>query len=115
MPERKPSGGKSQAPPSKVAARWVKRDDAVTLPRVKAPHPTIEVDSRWLIPSIPEMKPVKAREAQPRPQTPPASLAVKPKGKLPPPIPRDDRDDRPVDAGRSPRGGGRTSKRPPRA
>lgn len=63
---------------------------------------TISVKSDWLIPPLPHE--AKKEPAPPKPP-PPQVLAVKPRGKLPPPLPRDDGEDEPR---------GTKSKRPPR-
>jgi hypothetical protein len=64
---------------------------------------TIPVQSRWLVPPIP--KDEVGKEAGERPRRPhqeppapeskpvPASVAAKPRGKLPPPLPREDQDE----------------------
>jgi len=65
---------------------------------------TIPVQSSWLIPPLPdEVKkegkaakppPKPARPPLPKPSGPPVVITTKPKGKLPPPLPRtDDEDD----------------------
>jgi hypothetical protein len=71
-------------PPSKRAS---------TPPASKESDETIDVDSAWLIPPVPAL-PGKVSKP-PRPPPPPAVIAVKPRGKLPPPLPRDDGDERP--------------------
>jgi hypothetical protein len=87
-------------------------------PLPKAPnvprHDTIDVDSRWLIPPLPKEGPGKATEES-RKQPPPLPavvIAVKPRGKLPPPLPRED-DSAAAPAPKSPKRGARTSRRPP--
>jgi hypothetical protein len=74
----------------------------------------IEVDSKWLIKPV-EKKWQKVRDVPLNPQHLPSSLAVKPRGQLPPPLPREDEGDgagstRPGAATKS---AGRTSRRPP--
>jgi hypothetical protein len=101
------------APQRKPAGKWVKRGTPPLAGTSKpARHSTIEVNSRWLIPSIPEIAIPKRSEPPRQPLPLPATLAVKPRGKLPPPLPREDRESAPTDP---PKRGERTSKRPPRA
>jgi hypothetical protein len=101
------------APQRKPAGKWVKRGPPPPAgPSKPVRHNTIEVNSRWLIPSIPEIALPTRGEPALQPLPVPANLAVKPRGKLPPPLPREDHESAPTDP---PRRGERTSKRPPRA
>lgn len=52
-------------------------------------HKTIPVQSAWLMPPLPRETADQPAGKPPRP----AALAVKPRGKLPPALPREDRDD----------------------
>jgi hypothetical protein len=81
-----------------------------TIPR----HDTIEVDSKWLIPPVAKKW---RRKTSPEPREPlplPSSIAVKPRGKLPPPLPREDEDET-TDAAapKTLKSGVRSSRRPP--
>jgi hypothetical protein len=81
-----------------------------TMPR----HDTIEVDSKWLIPPVTKKWRRKTSDEPREPLPLPSSIAVKPRGKLPPPLPREDEDES-TDAAapKTPKSGGRTSRRPP--
>ncbi len=62
-----------------------------------APRNTIPVQSSWLIPPLPDevKKPSKVpKPTRPpaKPSRPPVTITTKPKGKLPPPLPRTDDD-----------------------
>jgi hypothetical protein len=115
MPGQKGSGDKPPTPQGRPAARWVKRAaPAPAPPSSKGRRDTIEVNSGWLIPSIPEMAPLKKKsERPPMPPPLPASLAVKPRGNLPPPQPREDDESARADSPKSQKRGERTSKRAP--
>jgi hypothetical protein len=58
---------------------------------------TIPVQSSWLIPPLPEEVKTEGKKSRPpvrKPSRPPVVITTKPKGKLPPPLPRtDDEDD----------------------
>jgi hypothetical protein len=53
-------------------------------------HDTIPVESEWLLPPLPKDAPTGDKPPKPPPLP---SVAVKPKGRLPPPLPREDDDD----------------------
>jgi hypothetical protein len=86
------------------------QSDVPTVPR----HDTIEVDSKWLIAPVAKKWRKKTGDEPRKPLPLPAVVAVKPMGRLPPVVPREDDEDsaRPA-APKAPGGGGRTSKRPP--
>jgi len=75
-------GAAPPPPPSKRAA-------AAPPPSKEESGEVIDVNTSWLIPSMP---PGKVSPA-PRQPPPPAVISVKPRGKLPPPLPRDDDDE----------------------
>jgi hypothetical protein len=80
---------------------------------------TIEVDSRWIVPPLPSEAHGKAQDkvAQPRKSPPPlpAPLVAKPRGKLPPPLPREDDESADEESPKATKRSPSTSKRPPRA
>ncbi len=98
-----------------VEAAWLEeaKQPASARPKTRRPPPgaprrdTIEVDRRWLIPPLPA---VAIDDPRQQPPPIPAALATKPRGKLPPPLPRDDANEDPA-----PRRTPRESKRPPPA
>jgi hypothetical protein len=114
MPGQKGSGEKPPTPQGRSAARWVKRAALPASPSSQGRRDTIEVNSGWLIPSIPEIALPKKSEPARMPPPLPASLAVKPRGKLPPPLPREDGESPRADSPKSAKRGERTSKRPVR-
>jgi hypothetical protein len=61
-------------------------------PPPRRPSSTIPVEAGWLIPPLPEE--VKTQAKVPKLSHPPVKITTKPKGQLPPPLPRtDDEDD----------------------
>jgi hypothetical protein len=80
-----------EKPRSKRSRSGAPPTPASTPPSRKPDRNTIPVQSRWLIPPVP--KEGKASQPPARPPPPPAATAVKPRGKLPPPLPREDSED----------------------
>lgn len=75
-------------------------------------HDTIDVDSKWLIAPVAKKWRRKGTDEPAKPLPLPSAIAVKPRGKLPPPLPRED--DESTDAApKAPKGNGPTSRRPP--
>jgi hypothetical protein len=114
---KKPSGPKSNgAGPVRrntidVDTSWLLRSEPPPAPAAKQPPPlstgsqrrkTIEVDMNWLL---------EPPDAEPTAPVVPASIASKPRGKLPPPLPREEPAEGPVDR---PKTGSRPSERPSR-
>jgi hypothetical protein len=115
MASKKNSRPKGSSPEEEKLPSKGVRKGPPPLPRPsKIPsHDTIEVDSRWLIPPLPKESYGKTGE-QSRREVPLAPvIASKPRGKLPPPLPREDDDSGEAVAQRSPKRGSRTSRRPP--
>ncbi len=80
-----------EKPPSKQGRPTPSPKAPSTAPR----RNTIPVQSSWLIPPLPDevKKPSKVpRPPRPpaKPSRPPVTITTKPKGKLPPPLPRTD-------------------------
>jgi hypothetical protein len=117
MASKKSSRPKGSSPEEEKLPSKGVRKGPPPLPRPsKMPrHDTIEVDSRWLIPPLPKESHVRTGE-QPRreaPLLPIPIIASKPRGKLPPPLPREDDDSGEAVAQKLPKRGSRTSRRPP--
>jgi hypothetical protein len=91
-------------------------DSASTRPSKMPRRDTIEVDRRWLVPPLPSIQEERGKSSGGRRKQPPPlppTVEAKPKGRLAPPIPREE-ESVDAEAPRSNRRGGRPSKRPPR-